>query len=311
MFASFSTAGWRECLAADGWVFVWINVVLAFCLLFLYDHRELSEKIKNATGKHKTRLWLRRLLLWSVPIAAFIAAVISQLGSDIADAKISSLGTDLQTAKTVATNAALKAAALEPDKQPILSMTANAHFTVKGQVKPTPWATNFVDVPHFGVADVMWGTREQIISNFATFGLTTSKFIRFEGPRFTDFSMEFQPDPYNPFWQVQPAPLAEVAHKLNAAKIHTRFLPEGSEIVSGRLTITVNSFIRKEFPIPPQRPSFFFPITYIVSNGCVYGPPVTSIVSNGVAYAMSPSEDGKPIVMPYPTNMAAYEFYGH
>ena len=127
------------------------------------------------------------------------------------------------------------------------------------------------------------------------FGLTAHKYTWMPGPGFADVSLEFYQDAENAFWHLKPPPLAEVVNELKAVQIRSWLLPDNSEILSGRITITANS-IRKEFPIPPQQVRSWHQITSIVSNGWVYGLPALEGTN-----VLTP-------VMPYPTNMIEYEY---
>jgi len=83
-------------------------------------------------------------------------------------------------------------------------------------------------------------------------------------------------------WNVGPKDPAEMANELDTLVLDAFFLPQNSEILQGKVTLTVNSAIRKEFPIPPQVP---------------FDPVITSVISNNVVSGFGVGQGGRYSVM--------------
>ena len=105
-FYEFSVESLRNTLVNHCWWLIWLTFVFSV-LYALHDHRELSQKMKEAAGKEGQAARRKRSLLWCLPVLALIGATVAQWGSDKADKEIASLGKHLQ----IATNQQAKAQA--------------------------------------------------------------------------------------------------------------------------------------------------------------------------------------------------------
>ena len=109
-FAAFSVESVRDTLVNHCWWLIWLTFVFAV-LYALHDHRELSQKVRETTGKEQQAARRKRSVLWCLPILALVGAAVAQWGSDKADKEIATLGKHLQ----IATNQQAKAQAAVAD----------------------------------------------------------------------------------------------------------------------------------------------------------------------------------------------------
>jgi hypothetical protein len=76
-----------EYLQNLSWPLLWLIFALTLWDA-LHDHRENRERVKNSFGKAKQRALFKLVRSWAIPILAFIAAAIGQLGSDALEVRL-------------------------------------------------------------------------------------------------------------------------------------------------------------------------------------------------------------------------------
>jgi hypothetical protein len=159
-----ATLDWRATLANGGWWFIW-PTFFGTVALALFEHRKLKEDVDAASGRQKTIAQWKLALLWALPVLSLIAAAASQWGSEGAERKIGALESDLLREKT-------NVAELQPRNRPIMTISATAHFTVRGATNTYNWDHNNPNALAAGVATLQCG---KLVS------LKAEKFIRFGG----------------------------------------------------------------------------------------------------------------------------------
>ena len=81
-------------------MFIWLAFI-ASAAFAVFEHRELTKKIRASTGRHKQLARCKLVLLWLLPILMLIGAAASQWGADKADREIASLQSDLKKSKAI------------------------------------------------------------------------------------------------------------------------------------------------------------------------------------------------------------------
>jgi hypothetical protein len=280
MNAFFLVVDWQGWIADRGWQFIWLGL-FASGAFALFENGKLREEIKASTGRRKQFARFKLFLLWSLPIIAFIGAAASQWGSEKADREIASLKTNLKESN----------AALAPRNQPIMSIAANASFRVRlngtNLVKLTP--SDALDT--MGVASLMCGRSPPAKDNISVIHLIADKYAPFSAGDDIVVYMDFHTSPMWPMFNVRSNDPAGILDNLDALSIHALFLPFNSEILGGKVTITLNSNVRKDYPIPPQQP--FMPV-------------ITCLLTNGYVSTFGMGQGGHGSIMPYPTNTQGY-----
>ena len=272
-----SVVDWQGWIADRGWLFILVGFI-ASGVFALFEHGKLKEEIDASTGKRKHFARFKLYLLWSVPIIALISAAASQWGAEKADRKIASLESNLKTSTAV----------LEPRNRPIMSIAAHARFRVRLAGKKLHEFFPSAGLDAMGVASLTCGRFPEAKSNIWVIRLIADKYLPFSGGGETDFYMDFHMSPMAPMFNVRSNDPAGIMDELDALNIHALFLPDDSEILDGLVTITFNSTIRKDFPIPPQQPFMLV---------------ITCLLTNGYVSTFGIGQGGRGSIIPYPTNI--------
>jgi hypothetical protein len=152
---------------------------------------------------------------------------------------------------------------MEPQKQPIRSVFAFMRVEVRGirrlDPKPNP--------PDLGVSTLQLGRHAEVQSNLWQMHLVSEKAEKYGDADSMLCYSEFRRDPQHLFLESRPMMAGEV-QDWDALWLNAHFIPWNCdcEIVDGVVTVIINSAIRKEYPINPQKLSKWPVITAFVPN---------------------------------------------
>jgi len=156
---------------------------------------------------------------------------------------------ELQRVSHLADRTTATVSQLDPRKQPFTSIAADLELTVKGFVQPRKFEGP--DVSDMGVImSLELGKHPNVLSNIWVSRLVASRFSQAG----SSFWIHFYMSPMDGLFNAKGMTVGEI-EALDALAIRLAFLPDDCEIIKGEVTVTINSSIRRQWLIPPQRPS--------------------------------------------------------
>jgi len=159
---------------------------------------------------------------------------------------------------------------LNPLKQPISDISAIVKIVVKENPtlnKPLPWNTTGLGY----VCKMMFSTmpNELNATRFCPLNGQLEGLVG-KAPESRTYLLKFQVDPFTSALGAGFGMPVDDFDKVNALWLQELFLPDGAEIINGSVSVTINSSIRKVFPIPAQKVGapFYLEITSVrTTNG--------------------------------------------
>jgi hypothetical protein len=205
------------------------------------DHGETWVDYRSASTKKERRIKFAKLLvIWGSTVVSVLALPITYLETVVSERSA------LET-KQVASNAANKAAALDPKKQPVTTIAGYAFLHLRGTnlLRQTP-----EDAP-FGRLSV--GKFPQVTSNQWKILLISSKPTRFWNKDAMTLAFEFRMDPMHPLSNAS-TDEAGAMDDWDVICLDAAIVGDNRELIDGWATVTINSTISKKWLFPPQTP---------------------------------------------------------
>jgi hypothetical protein len=174
---------------------------------------------------------------------------------------------------------------MDPSNQPIRSIVASARFTLRGN--PTNTIKGYKDpVDHnFQVCMLSFGRYQEALTNLYRISLIADRFTMYSAEKETGIYMDFH---INPLLPQSPGERAALVDEMDVVLLSPIFLAPNPDILEGIVTLTINSIICKEFPIPPQEP--------VRSD-------ITCQLTNGSVATFELGRGGKRVIIPYPSRI--------
>jgi hypothetical protein len=143
---------------------------------------------------------------------------------------------------------------VDPRKQRIVSASAIVQLVVGGNT--TNW---YNPDPQTNYQHIMLSCGQSSRTNvngWRILTLTCKGFQHFKGSDSSFYLIEFGMDPLIRFGNVTEKDTVESIDQWNMIELAAMFLPTGSEITKGTITLTINSSTSKEFSIPSHKTAF-------------------------------------------------------
>lgn len=118
----------KDFLIDNGWLLLWVTFG-ASALYSLFDFRDTLDDIRKETGWGKRIAKLKLIMLCVIPIILLLAALGTQWASDKSEEKLARL-------EMANKEVAEKAGAIDPLKQPVVSVSVFIKFSISSHVEP-------------------------------------------------------------------------------------------------------------------------------------------------------------------------------
>ena len=236
------------------------ELILAICFgMAIFAFR--SEPTEEAKNK-KERLEAAFGLVAAVAVIFAILAgwrILVLFGQEKieTDRQFSTVTNLLNLATNGVAEAKQEASKNDPLNQPLVAVTATASIHVKG--------TNFVNISDFD----KFPNNHFVTLSFMHTGqedwklhLICKSSERIGGADDTWWFLEFGGEPEAPSWNLGANDLVRLADEWDIVSLDAVFIRSDAEILGGEVRLLLNGAIKKNFPIPPQKPEPLFGIAY-------------------------------------------------
>jgi hypothetical protein len=237
MDALFAAINIRSAMAS--WGPTLLVVILILSILFaLLDHGELKKRLVDASGKERTQIKWRLVLVWAIPLITAVAGLCAYFESEITTTSL-----DLRN-------------------QPVRNVAAHVSFTfdtdgiltnrnIAGPICAT------LSFSRAGKGEDPWALH-----------LCTDKFETWGGNTNGNCFLDLQ---WMPFFRYvigtnHNESVRQLSEELDKVLVCPLLLPENTQIRTGLVTLTLNSTIEQKFVIPAQKFSEFRPLIAMKSH---------------------------------------------
>ena len=225
-----STSFWNNAgnlVASNGWLF-WLLGFVCTLVIAVRDQPEIMREIRAASGRKKIGPVCNLSLHWLAAAVTGLGALGSQIGSDKLDASL-------------------------PENQPVRSVAASARFKISRV------ATNFVelDTGPNRKASLSFARRGEHPGVMALF-LTADRFSRFGDEYFVEFVWDSLT--HRVTGSKTNLTAGQLMSDLRECFLSIHFLPEFRH-VGGKVTLTLNATVQKEFVLVPNDDGSFWMVT--------------------------------------------------
>ncbi len=214
--------------------------LIAVCGAWL-DHGETwVEYISASTKKQRRTKFAKLLVIWGSTVVSLLALPITYQETVVAERSASET-------KQVASNAAERAAALDPKRQPVTTISGYAFLHLRG----TNVLSQSSDDAPYGSLSV--GKFPEVTSNQWKILLISSKPTRFWSKDAMTLAFEFRMNPMYPLSNAS-RDEAGAIDDWDVICLRSGTVGFDRELIDGWATVTINSTISRKWLFPPQTP---------------------------------------------------------